>query len=162
MHVRRASFVVVRLLDGTVLVAGGLVRNGEVSSEGSFTIHCCVMQWFVVTGVIMAGANGLKAPNESTSTMERRRLSAPCAARFKVADATAPLSEGRVLVAGGDSRAEVFDAATDRFAVVPGSLGGARNLGASVALRDGTVLIAGGYDSLDPLPTTETAIVYRP
>jgi hypothetical protein len=30
-----------------------------------------------------------------------------------------------------------------------------------VLLDDGSVLIAGGYASVDPLPTTETALRYR-
>ena len=37
----------------------------------------------------------------------------------------------------------------------------ARNLGAAVALDDGSVLIAGGYANVNPLPTTETALRYR-
>jgi hypothetical protein len=30
-----------------------------------------------------------------------------------------------------------------------------------VVLDDGSVLIAGGYASIDPLPTTDTALRYR-
>ncbi len=55
-----------------------------------------------------------------------------------------------------------IDPATDRFVVVSGNLGSARNLGAAVSLGNGTALIAGGYDSLDPLPPTDTALVYGP
>ena len=37
----------------------------------------------------------------------------------------------------------------------------ARNLSSAVLLDDGSVLIAGGYASVDPLPTTDTALRYR-
>ena len=81
--------------------------------------------------------------------------------RFKIEHAVVRLANGDVLVAGGGDRAELYDAAHDRFRLIDGSMGNARNLGAAVLLDDGSVLIAGGYDSVDPLPTTETAQRYR-
>ncbi len=84
------------------------------------------------------------------------------AARFKHSGDTVRLANGDVLVAGGDARAELYDAQHDRFTVLAGTLGTARNLGAAVLLDDGSVLIAGGYDSVSPLPTTQTALRFRP
>jgi alkylated DNA repair dioxygenase AlkB len=81
--------------------------------------------------------------------------------RFKILHSVVRLPNGDVLVAGGGDRAELYDAAHDRFRMIDGNMGNARNLGAALLLDDGSVLIAGGYDSVDPLPTTDTAQRYR-
>jgi|GEM_PF-1079823 len=81
--------------------------------------------------------------------------------RFKIGNSVVLLRNGDALVAGGGDRAELYDAAHDRFRLIDGSMGNARNLGAAVLLDDGSVLIAGGYDSVDPLPTTDTAQRYH-
>jgi hypothetical protein len=81
--------------------------------------------------------------------------------RFKIGNSVVRLPNGDVLVAGGGDRVELYDAAHDRFRLIDGSMGNARNLGAAMLLDDGSVLIAGGYDSVDPLPTTDTAQRYR-
>ncbi|MDQ6943796.1 MAG: hypothetical protein M3169_14950 [Candidatus Eremiobacteraeota bacterium] len=81
--------------------------------------------------------------------------------RFKIEHSVVRLANGDVLVAGGGDRAELYDAVHDRFRLIDGSMGNARNLGAAALLDDGSVLIVGGYDSGDPLPTTDTAQRYR-
>lgn len=65
------------------------------------------------------------------------------------------LTDGRVLVAGGDDYglgrpyvlAEIFDPLTERFSPVPGDLGERRLLHGAWRLRDGSVLIVGGEGS---------------
>jgi hypothetical protein len=66
-------------------------------------------------------------------------------ARFKLPDAVVRLPSGRVLVAGGARRAELYDPATRRFRPA-GDAGGALSFATATALRDGRVLVAGGYD----------------
>ena len=87
------------------------------------------------------------------------------AARFKLPNATAGLEDGNVLVAGGATEVEVYDAAAGRFRTV-GSLDGPHFFASATPLRDGTVLISGGYGRPDgrangPL-STDRAWVYRP
>src|SRR5437899_540651 len=67
-------------------------------------------------------------------------------ARYKLNGTTARLSDGRVLVAGGATTAELFDPSKNRFEVVPGSFGSDRLFATATRLRDNRVLIAGGYD----------------
>jgi hypothetical protein len=66
-------------------------------------------------------------------------------ARFKLPDAVVRLRSGRVLVAGGARRAELYDPATRRFRPA-GDAGGALSFATATVLRDGRVLVAGGYD----------------
>ncbi len=79
-------------------------------------------------------------------------------ARFEITDAAVLLPNGEVLVAGGSDRAELYDELTDRFSLVSGSLGVARHFGTATALRDGSVLVAGGYSLPNP-QTTNSAVV---
>ena len=67
-------------------------------------------------------------------------------ARFKLAEAVAPLPGGRLLVAGGGTAVEVYDPATRRFTSATGQIDAARFYATATALPDGRVLILGGYD----------------
>ena len=66
------------------------------------------------------------------------------------------LSDGRVLVAGGDANgtAEIYDPATDSFSAT-GSLGAARSGHTASLLNDGRVLIIGGTVAGSAVATTE-------
>lgn len=68
------------------------------------------------------------------------------AERFKLRDAVAVLTDGRILIAGGSATVELYDPVTDRFSVVNGQLDGARFYMTATALDDDRVLIAGGYN----------------
>jgi hypothetical protein len=59
---------------------------------------------------------------------------------------TVTLSDGRVLVACGAARAELFDPARNAFEIVPGEFGSDRLFATATRLPDDRVLIAGGYD----------------
>lgn len=132
----RSKHAATLLADGSVLVAGGGSDNGWRSRLDVAERYEPKSNRFVPAGTMHVH-------------------------RFKIAESTVRLANGDVLVAGGGERAELYDAAHDRFRLIDGSMGNARNLGAAVLLDDGSVLIAGGYDSADPLPTTETAQRYR-
>jgi hypothetical protein len=86
------------------------------------------------------------------------------AARYKIRDAVVPLRDGKVLVAGGGGRLEVFDPATGLFAAVRGGVGSSKLYATATMLSDGSVLIAGGYsgESLGNLPANSSVWIYRP
>ena len=81
-------------------------------------------------------------------------------ARYKLQDAVAPLSGGEVLVAGGGDRAEVYEPVSDVFREVEGSLGDGRLFMTATTLRNGAVLLAGGYGYHSNL--TAQAWIYLP
>ncbi|MCA1623959.1 MAG: kelch motif-containing protein, partial [Acidobacteria bacterium] len=66
---------------------------------------------------------------------------------------------GKVLIAGGATRAEIFDPATKRFSYVAGNLGTTRLFATATRLRNGQVLITGGYD--DSTAVSSNAWLYR-
>ena len=82
------------------------------------------------------------------------------AKRFKLPDAVATLSSGRVLVGGDDERAEIYDTPSRGFRTVMGNLGAARNFATVTSLPEGRALIAGGYDQ--NLHLTARTWVYVP
>jgi Galactose oxidase, central domain/Kelch motif len=76
--------------------------------------------------------------------------------RFKLPDAVVRLPSGRVLVAGGARRSELYDPATRRFRRAADA-GAALSFATATVLRDGRVLVAGGYD--DRIAVTSRAWV---
>lgn len=84
-------------------------------------------------------------------------------ARFKLPYAAVLLDNGKVLIAGGGSFAEIYDEAKGAFSPVQGSLGAARFFASATLLPDGKALITGGYaDSGGGLPATSDAWIYQP
>ena len=80
-------------------------------------------------------------------------------ARYKLQGTSVLLNDGKVLIAGGANRAEVFDPATNTFSYASGSLGTTRLFAAATRLQDGQVLITGGYD--DNNAVSSNAWIYR-
>jgi len=80
--------------------------------------------------------------------------------RFKLPDEAVQLPSGGLLVAGGSPQAEVFDPASGKFVVVAGQMNDKWHYISETRLRDGSVLLAGGYPNSDQA-TTQTWI-YRP
>lgn len=66
-------------------------------------------------------------------------------ARYKIAGAVVLLPQGRVLIAGGGQRAELFDPSILRSAPVGPAFHRRLNFATATMLQDGSVLIAGGY-----------------
>jgi hypothetical protein len=117
----RAAHTSTLLLDGRVLIAGGMERN----------------RVFFSSAELFDPATDAFIPTASM-TVDR------------VVHAATALADGRVLVAGGLSvgtgplaSAELYDPPTATF-VATGSLGTARNTHTATRLSDGRVLIAGG------------------
>lgn len=67
------------------------------------------------------------------------------ARRYKIGSAVTLLADGRVLIAGGGPRAEVYDPATARSAKAGPELGGSLNFASATRLASGAALVAGGY-----------------
>jgi N-acetylneuraminic acid mutarotase len=120
----RAAHMATRLADGTVLIVGGMQRNGVFYDE---------------VEVFDADINAFVKLKNKTNK--------------KIVSHTATfLKDGRVLIAGGwsnrdkpENTAEVYDAQTQRFAAV-GNLKHRRSGHSATLLENGKVLIAGGSD----------------
>lgn len=81
-------------------------------------------------------------PADGTFTAVKNNMNA---ARYKLQGTAILLKNGKVLIAGGASRAEVFDPATSSFTVAAGDMGTKRLFATATLLKDGQVLITGGY-----------------
>jgi hypothetical protein len=133
MSVPRESHVGVRLADGSVLVVGGHSGRRE-----SIQIYASAERYDPQRGVFVPAG----------SMTKRRHKHGGIA-----------LPDGRVVITGGaDERddqgvygdAEVYDSATDRFATL-GSMQRRRykHEGTLIPLRDGTILVAGGAETVE-------------
>ena len=126
METRRSGHTATPLRNGDVLIAGGMVRNGE----------------FVAEAELYDPTTGRFSPTG--------RMASP-----RVGHTATLLPDGRVLIVGGSARpyqnvaqAEIYDPATRRFQAT-GSLITARSDAEAVLLRNGEVLIGGGSSGAD-------------
>lgn len=109
----------IRLMDGRVLVIGGADRTDRV--------HYATTEVF----------NPRTATFESGPSMAHRR--------YKIAGTSILLPGGNVLVTSGAQAAELLDVGRWRFREVSGRFPAAYRFAAAAPLRDGDVLVAGGY-----------------
>lgn len=79
--------------------------------------------------------------------------------RYKLQGTAVLLSNGKVLVAGGADRAELFDPAGNTFSYVAGDMETPRLFATATHLKNGQVLITGGYHPGNVV--TSNAWVYR-
>jgi len=133
----RAKPIATLLTDGRVLVIGGGIFGTDGSGDASADLYDPKTGKFSPTG-------SMGVPREDETATR--------------------LTDGRVLVVGGDSgvealaSAELYDPATGTFSPT-GSLALARALPSAVLLQNGRVLVEGGYD----LPgMADTAELYDP
>jgi hypothetical protein len=124
MSVRRHKHDAVLLPDGTVLVIAGTDERDDL---GAYTT---VERYDPRTGAF-SGAPALAA------------------ARYKIRGMTVLLPAGRVLVAGGAPRPEVYTLALGA-STLASQLGRAPMIGTATLLDDGRVLLAGGYSLTGP------------
>lgn len=110
----------VLLADGRVLVLGGSDERDGQPAYTSAEIYDPVANTFGATG------------NMNSS-------------RYKLQGTAVLLSNGNVLVAGGASRAEVFDPSSNTFSYAAGDLETPRLFATATRLRNGQILITGGY-----------------
>ncbi len=173
------------LPDGTVLLAGGSARfrSGVLASAELFdpqantfsptapmhsvrTKHAAAL---LPNGqVLLAGGTddaseltGAQTSVELYDPIKRTfSLTAPMtAARFKIPMCAAALPNGLIVI-GGDSRyVEVYDPRTASFGTASGRLDGAWLYPTVTPLRDGRILITGGYD--DGMQVTSGIWLYQ-
>jgi hypothetical protein len=130
LQIARDKHASTLLADGRVLLVGGSDRRGWNGQMTSTEIYD------PTSGVFTAG------PNLSS-------------ARFKLHASVAALPSGGVVVAGGSTEVESYDPLTNRFAVASGELDAPRFFSSATTLRDGRVLIVGGYTKGDIASTNK-------
>jgi WD40 repeat protein len=157
------------LNDGTVLVAGG--GSGGDSVLSGAEIYDPLTGQFRLTGslsrvrykhaaillpdgnvLVMGGSNQNDWQGKYTSTeIYDAKVGTFASAvdlnseRFKLADAVVLLNDGNVLVGGGNRQLEIFDTRSSRF-ILSKRLDNHYYSAVLTLLKDGRVLITGGYD----------------
>jgi hypothetical protein len=190
MHVPREMHTAVLLKDGRILVVGGSSAGSYPNSqiEASAEIYDPATGRFSMTGsmsvprhklaaallpdgkvLVVGGSDNRDWRGQYAST----ELYDPATdrfsndgemsfRRFKLIQTAVRLTDGRVLIAGGAERPEVYDPATKRFQQVKGTVGEGRYFSTATLLNDGRVLIAGGYGD-DPMAgAVPNAWLYQP
>jgi hypothetical protein len=117
----RYKHATVALSDGRVLVLGGSDRRDRDGKIDLVERYDPASRSFVAAGRLRA-------------------------ARYKIGGAVVPLPDGRLLVAGGAPRAELYDPASGASEFVGPDFGASLNFATATLLPDSSVLVAGGYD----------------
>jgi hypothetical protein len=184
MATARSAHVAVGLTDGRVLVIGGERSRGSVvataelydpatgtfSPGGDMSVvrykHAAVL---LADGrvLVIGGSDsrdGFGRYDSAEIWDPHTRAFAPAgrmrSQRYKIPSSAVRLSDGSVLVAGGAPQAELFHPADQTFELVPGDVGASYAFSTATVLRNGDVLVAGGYD--DRVRLTNRAFIFRP
>ena len=182
MHHARISHTATLLNDGRVLVAGGYADGVTASAElydpksGTFSetasllaARCKHTAGLLPDGrVLIAGGSANEGWNANLSSAEiydprTGKFTATGNlndARFKLPDEAVELASGQLLIAGGSKEVEVFDPVSGKFSVATGEMSDKWHYLSATKLRDGSVLLAGGYPNSDQ--TTAQTWIYRP
>ena len=182
MHFARVAHTATLLPDGRVLVAGG--RGDKVNAVAE--VYDPKAARFTETGslvtarykhtaglladgrVLIAGGSDERDWNGNLNSAEVydpktgkfTAVSPMNDVRFKLPEEAVRLDSGKLLVAGGSKEVEVFDPATGKFLVASGQMSDARHFMTETLLKDGSVLLLGGYPNNDQ--ATSQAWIYRP
>src|SRR5271165_1368244 len=181
LHRPRAGQTATLLNDGRVLMAGGgnggLIGTAELydPKSGTFTDtgslitprHKHTAGLLPDGRVLIAGGSDERdwhgtmnnAEIYDPRTGKFTATSAMNDTRFKLPDEAVQLSTGKLLIAGGSKEVEVFDPASGKFFVARGEMNDARHFMSETRLKDGSVLLAGGYPNNDQ--STAQAWIYR-
>jgi WD40 repeat protein len=182
MHHARISHTATLLDDGRVLIVGGYADSVSASAEiydpktGSFaetgglhTARCKHTAGLLPDGkVLIAGGSDSRGWNGNLNSAEiydpkTGKFTAASSlndSRFKLPDEAVRLLSGKLLVAGGSKEVEVYDPATGKFTVAQGQISDAWHFMTETRLKDGRVLLAGGYPNNDQ--ATAEAWLYKP
>jgi len=182
MHHARISHTATLLGDGRVLITGGYGESVESDAElydpksGIFTetgrmstARCKHTAGLLPDGrVLIAGGSDSRGWDRNLNTAEiydprtgKFTVASPMNdKRFKLPDEAVQLPSGKLLIAGGSKEVEVFDPASGKFLLAAGEMSNPWHFMSETKLRDGSVLLAGGYPN-DPGATAQVWI-YRP
>ncbi len=122
LTVKRHKHDATRLDDGTVLIVGG---SDERDARGAYS--------------------SAEIYNPKTKTFAQ--IGAMNLSRYKLQGTTILLKNGKILIAGGATQAEIYSPAAKTFKVAPGTFETVRLFVTATLLQDGQVLIVGGYDN---------------
>lgn len=182
MHYARIAHTATLLRDGRVLIAGG---RGDAVTATAELYDPKAMQ-FVLTGsmsvarykqtagllpdgrVLIAGGSDDRDWRGALRGAEiydpRIGRFTPTASlndsRFKLPDQAVTVDSGEVLIAGGSKRIEVYDPRNAKFVVASGQLSNDWHFMSETRLKDGRVLLAGGYPDDDR--ATAEAWIFKP
>lgn len=135
LTVKRHKHDAALLADGRVLIVGGSdERDGDGAYRNAEVFN-------------PAGGNFAAVKNNMNT------------ARYKLQGTAVLLKNGKVLIAGGANRAEVFDPATNSFSIADGDMGTKKLFATATLLKNGQVLITGGYT--DGNTVSANAWIYR-
>jgi hypothetical protein len=134
MSAARHKHAAVKLVDGSVLVMGGATAEDWESRLTSAEVFDPATGQYTTTGSLLTP-------------------------RFKFGDAVTLLNDGNVLVAGGGVP-EIYDVEAGSFAHLPGEQRQALHYATASKLRDGQVIIVGGYTQ--SITVTDDAYLYAP
>lgn len=182
----RESHTATLLKDGRVLITGGhkdrraaitIYSNTEIydPAKGTFTPaadltvrrhkHDAVLmddgRVLIVGGSDERDSRGAYATVEIYDPRTNRtlRVGEMNVSRYKLQGTTILLPDGKILIAGGSTRAEIYDPRDHSFIVTRGQYESTRLFSTATLLPDGDVLIVGGYD--DRLASSSSAWIYR-
>jgi Galactose oxidase, central domain/Kelch motif len=182
MHSARISHTSIVLNDGRVLIAGGRGETVTATAE----LYDSKTKQFTQTGsmlsarykqtagllpdgrVLIAGGSDDRDWTGRLSSAEiydprtgKFAATSPLNnGRFKLPDEAVQLASGRLLVAGGSKQVEIYNPASGKFLVASGEISDAWHFMSETKLKDGTVLLAGGYPENDR--ATNEAWIFRP
>jgi WD40 repeat protein len=181
MHQARVSHTATLLNDGMVLIVGGRGENVTASAE----LFDVKTKQFMLTGslstarykhtagllpdgrVLIAGGSDERDWRGTLSSAEiydpRTGRFSPTSplhdSRFKLPEVAVQLASGQLLIAGGSTQVEIYDPATGTFFTASGLMNDARHFMSETKLKDGSVLLAGGYPDNDQ--ATAQTWIYR-
>ena len=175
----RVSHTATLLNDGRVLIAGGYAdsvassaelydpKTGTFAETGSMgTARCKHTAGLLPDGrVLIAGGSKSRDWGHNLNSAEiydphtgKFAAASPMSdSRFKLPDEAVQLPSGKLVVAGGSKQVEVFDPSSGKFMVATGQMNEPWHFMTETKLRDGRVLLAGGYPN-GPQATTKTWI----
>lgn len=182
MHFARVAHTATLLEDGRVLIVGGRGEKVNASAEifdpktsrftetgGLITARYKHTAGLLPDGrVLIAGGSDERDWQGNLNSAEifdpkTGKFSATSPlneSRFKLPEQAAQLSSGELLVAGGSKQVEIFDPTTNKFRVAEGQMADSRHFMTETRLKNGSVLLAGGYPNNDQ--ATANTWIYRP
>jgi len=182
MHYGRISHTATLLNDGRVLIAGGRGDNVTATAE----LYDPKTKQFIQTGslltarykhtagllpdgrVLIAGGSDERDWSGSLNSAEiydprtgKFTATSPLNdSRFKLPDEAVQLTSGQLLIAGGSKQVEIYNPTTGKFLLASGQLSDRWHFMTETRLKDGRVLLTGGYPNNDR--ATNEAWIYKP